>query len=176
LYLPNIVAISNKCLILAATIIIGTRVREFFDQRRVCLAKLISGAGHEKPFRRLPGESQSAMRHRLYEGERGRDSAWGKVAGYERAISFGADFPPVFVFNLKGIPVLHDGWHRCAAAALRGHDHISAVVFNVYSAAEGESLADLLFEQRAYGTPWRECVLAARAFLRARRAVGEQAT
>ena len=151
-------------------------MREFFDQRRVCLAKLISGVEYEKPFRCMPKESLSAMRHRLYERERIRNSAWGKVAAYERAISFGAEFAPVFVFDLNGGLILHDGFHRCAAAALRGHDHISAVVFYIVSAEEGESLANVLFEQQACGMPWRECVLAARAFLRACRAVGEQAT
>ena len=153
----------------------GHQVGETFDQRRVCLAKLISGTEHEKPFRRLPGESQSGMRHRLYEREHKRDSAWGKVAAYERAISFGAEFPPVFVFSLKGSLVLHDGFHRCAAAALRGHDHISAVIFHVSSAEEGEALSDLLFELQCYGSPWRDNVRQASQFLRARRAVGEQA-
>ena len=153
----------------------GRRVGESFDQRRVSLANLISGAEHEKPFRRLEGESQCAMRQRLYERERKRDSAWGKVASYERAISFGAEFPPVFVFDLKGSLVLHDGFHRCAAAALRGHDHISAVVFYVSSAKDGESLANVLFEQQAYGMPWRECVLSACGFLRGRTGVDDEA-
>jgi hypothetical protein len=151
----------------------GDQLGESFDQRRVSLDKLISGPGHERPFRSIHNEGLSAMRHRLYDRERTRDSTWGKVAAYERAISFGAEFPPVFVFDLNGSLVLHDGFHRCAAAALRGHDTISAVVFYISSIAEGESLADLLFEQQAYGTPWHECVFTARAFLRARRAVGE---
>ena len=151
-------------------------MREFFDQRRVSLAKLICGGEHEKPFRRLSHESQSAMRHRLYAGEHARNFTWGKVAAYERAISFGAEFPPIFVFDLNGSLILHDGWHRCAAAALRGLDHISAVVFRVSSAGDGEALAILLFEQQVFGAPWRECVLSARAFLRARRALGEKAT
>ena len=123
----------------------------------------------------MPGESQSGMRHRLYEREHKRDAAWGKVAAYERAISFGAEFPPVFVFNLKGSLVLHDGFHRCAAAALRGLDHISAVVFHVSSADEGEALSDLLFELQCYGSPWHDNVRSASQFLKARRAVGEEA-
>jgi hypothetical protein len=109
------------------------------------------------------------MRHRLYERERERNLTWGKVAAYERAISFGEEFSPVFVFDLNGTLMLHDGWHRCAAAALRGQDNISAVVFYVSSAQEGETLSGLLFEQHAYGMPWQDCVLSARLFLRARR-------
>ena len=150
------------------------RLREFFDQRRVCLAELISGAEYERPFRLMPNESLSAMRHRLYEREHRR--ALGKVASYERAFSFGAEFPPVFVFDLGGQLFLHDGRHRCAAAALRGHDQISAVVFYVFSKEEGDSLAELLFEEQAYGAPWSEHVLSARAFLRTRRALGKQTT
>ena len=151
-------------------------MQEYFEQRRVALAKLIAGAEHDRPFRRLSHESQSAMRHRLYAGEHARNFTWGKVAAYERAISFGAEFPPVFVFNLNGILVLHDGWHRCAAAALRGLDQISAVIFRVSSAEEGDRLSDFLFELQCYGTPWSDCVRSAGGFLRARRAVGEEAT
>ena len=177
LYFPNFVAIGNKNHIIGQDNKIGgQRVGESFEQRRISLAKLISGAEHEKPFRRIPGESQSRMRQRLYEREHKRESAWGKVAAYERAISFGAEFPPVFVFNLKGSLVLHDGFHRCAAAALRGHDHISAVIFHISSAEEGEGLSDLIFELQCYGAPWRDCVRSAAQFLKARRAVGEQAT
>ena len=151
-------------------------MEEYFDQRRIALAKLIGGSEHDRPFRRYAHESQSAMRHRFYVGENVRNFTWGKVAAYERAISFGAEFPPIFVFNLNGSLVLHDGWHRCAASALRGLDHISAVIFHVSSAEEGERLSDLLFEMQCYGTPWRECVRSAGAFLKAGREVGEEAT
>ena len=149
---------------------------EFFDQRRVTLAKLTAGGGHDRPFRRLSHESQSAMRHRLYSGENARNFTRGKVAAYERAISFGAEFPPIFVFDVNGSLVLHDGWNRCAAATLRGHNQFSAVVFYVSTAGDSEALALLLFEQQALGAPWRDCVLSARALLRARRAAGETAT
>ena len=148
-------------------------MEQLFDQRRVCLAKLASGARHDREFRRMPNESLSAMRHRLYECGRARDSNWGKVAAYERAYSFGAEFPPVFVFDLKGNLILHDGFHRCAAAALRGHDHISAVVFYLFSAEEGDALSTLLFELQSLGTPWLDCVLSARVVLRSFRSVGK---
>ena len=150
---------------------------QLFEQRRIFLAKLISGAENATQFRRMPGESLSGMRHRLYEHEHSRDSALGKVASYERAISFGAEFPPVFVFEIGTKLFLHDGWHRCAAAALRGHDAVSAVVFRISSVEEGCALSDLLFELQGGGTPWHECVRAGGEFLRVgtSRGVGEQA-
>ena len=153
------------------------REGQHFEQRRIFLAKLISGTEDATQFRRMPGESLSGMRHRLYEREHSRDGALGKVASYERAISFGAEFPPVFVFEMGTKLFLHDGWHRCAAAALRGHDSISAVVFRISSAEEGCSLSDLLFELQGGGTSWRECVRAGGEFLRAStsRGVGEEA-
>lgn len=114
------------------------------------------------------------MRHRIYAGENARNFTWGNVAAYERAISFGAKFPPVFIFNLNGSLVLHDGWHRCAAAALRGLDHISAVIFHVSSADEGDRLSDHLFELQCYGTPWSDAVRSAGAFLKVQRGVGEE--
>ena len=150
-------------------------MRESFEQRRVSLAKLISGDEHKRPFKLKPGESLSAMRHRIYECERLRDFSWGKVAAYERAFSFGADFPPVFVFDLNGSLFLQDGWHRCAAAAIGGHDSISAVVFRISSAEEGDFLSALLFDLRDSGTPWCDSVRSAGVFLRARRGVGEAA-
>jgi hypothetical protein len=150
---------------------------QHFEQRRVFLAKLISETEHPTQFRRMPGESMSAMRRRLYEREHSRDMALGKVASYERAYSFGAEFPPVFVFDLGGKLFLHDGWHRCAAAALLGHDAISAVVFRIPSAEEGHLLSALLFDLQGCGTPWQECVRAGGEFLRAGtdRGVGEEA-
>jgi hypothetical protein len=87
------------------------------------------------------------------EQERVHDGDVGKVASYERAMGRGETLPPAFVIVLEGELILDDGWHRCAAAALVGHATISAVVFNVRSCQEADTVSTLLIDLEDRGLP-----------------------
>lgn len=129
---------------------------ECFEQRRVRLGDLISAGEYEGQFARRAGESRSGMRTRLLAQEGIQDGGNGKTAAYERGLARGDAFPPVFVFALGDELILDDGWHRCAAAALRGQKTISAVVFRVRTSAGADGLSILLYDLEDSGLRWQD--------------------
>ena len=109
-------------------------------------------------FIRGRDETVPQFEDRILEQEQQNDDDEGgsKVLAYFDATEAGAVMPPVFVLERDGELALLDGWHRCAAAGLRGRAAVRAVVVKVGSVAQENAVSQALYELSAAGVSWQE--------------------
>ena len=91
------------------------------------------------------------------------ENIWGFVDCMERGVAF----PPVFLARVEGKLALLDGFHRLAAAALRGRAALRAVVFEAGSYDTADRLSELLFSYEGTDAPWQQRAEAGAALLAA---------
>jgi len=79
-----------------------------------------------------------------------------KVLKYFDAMEAGAVMPPIFVLERDGELAVMDGWHRSAAAGLRGLAAIRAIVVRAGSVARENAVSQVLYELSEAGASWQE--------------------
>jgi hypothetical protein len=124
--------------------------RGSFEQKRVKLADIVTPGGYD--FTRRPNETQDAFCIRLLKV----DAAM--VIRCALAMHGGQEFPPVVITRRGDATALHDGQHRCTAAALLGREDIAAVIFHVSTDAEEELISTLAFQLSEGGVHWTKAV------------------
>ena len=122
--------------------------REWFEQKRVRLADIdVDFRTHAGLVARLREFSPLAT-----------DCGPSKAFRYQEAMAAGAEFPPVLISRRDGVCMLHDGFHRCAAAVLSNRKSIDAVVFNLETDEEQDLVGLLAREIFEMGVPWQVAV------------------
>ena len=123
------------------------------DQQLVRLADLNGGF-----FVRGRDETVPEFEDRILKREQWNDDADGdsRVLKYFDAMEAGAVMPPIFVLERDGELAVMDGWHRSAAAGLRGLAAIRAIVVRAGSVARENAVSQVLYELSEAGASWQE--------------------